>query len=127
MQLQITSSSHIERMLQLLIQRIELADERVAMLFGRAMIGAVLLDERLIVLLEHSMRLCDRSSNSGERNQWSTRFSLTHDRFEAPKIFNKKAPVASLRRGSIHFVARLSLDPGKVMTVPSFFGFGLAA
>ena len=73
-ELQITSSSHIERMLQLLIQRIELANERVEMLFGLAMIGAVLLDERLIVLLEHSMRLCDRSSNSGERNHWSTHF-----------------------------------------------------
>jgi hypothetical protein len=72
--------------------------KRVAVLFGSARIGALSLDERLTVLLEHSMRLCDRSSNSGERNQWSTHFPLTHDRFEAPKFFNKKAPVASRRR-----------------------------
>jgi hypothetical protein len=34
--------------------------KRVAVLFGSARIGALSLDERLTVLLEHTMRLFDR-------------------------------------------------------------------
>jgi hypothetical protein len=53
-------------MIQHPVQRIERADKRIEMLFGLAWIGALLFHEKRVIMLEHSMRLCDRSTNSGE-------------------------------------------------------------
>jgi hypothetical protein len=71
----------IERVVELAVQLSSSPMSASRCFFGRAGIGALLLDERLIVLLEHSMRHCDRSTNSGESffciDQWSSHLPQT--------------------------------------------------